>query len=868
MQAREVKEYWSETTDAVLQSLQTSERGIAEAEAGRRIERYGKNALPRDSRIGWFRILFEQFRSPLLLVLLAAGVVTLFLREWGDSAIILGAVIVNAFLGLYQELKAENTLALLETLVKDTSRVMRDGVLREIDSSGLVPGDIVHLQSGRSIPADGRVITENDLHTDESALTGESLPIHKTPEVLGIDATLADRKNMVFAGTQVVQGIGVMVVTTTGVATEFGKIASLIKQATREETPLQKALSKFALRAGVILGALAVVLFGIGLQNGIPLYEMFLISVATAVSAVPEGLPIALTVILAVGVERLARRKGIVRKLLAAETLGSTTLILTDKTGTLTEAKLELVEIVPHKASKEKRKEAEKRMLEYAVAHTDVVIENPGSSIHEWKVSGSPVEATLVREGARLGAHRVNLHEQFDVSERLPFNSTAKFAASILEGRGERTLVVFGAPEVLLTMSNMPEHERSIVLKEVEERAESGERVLAIAIKDVPKEGTVAKHAAKRDSEFLGLIAFRDKIRPTASKAIEHIAHAGVKTVIVTGDHAGTAKTVARELGFELGDESVLVGKEIEALDDEALKKRLVHVKVIARTTPEQKLRIARLYKSLGEVVAMTGDGVNDAPALREANIGVAVGSGTDVAKSSADLVLLDNNFETIVAAIEEGRIVLQNIRKVIVYMLSNSFDELFLIGGSLLLGLALPLNALQILWVNLFADSFPAVALAFESHKADIGKRPSNTDGKLFNKEMQFLILVVGTITSIALLMMYVVLLRLGHDPATVRTFIFAAFGLYTLFLVFSVRSLHASIFSYGLFSNHYLVAGSLVGVAMMTAAIYLPPLQALFSTVPLSWEWIVGVMVFGICAIAIREASKYLFRHGYLQK
>ncbi len=851
-----------------MHSLHARVEGLSDVDARERLAKYGKNSLPKDSGLGWFRILVEQFKSPLLLVLLAAGLLTLFLKEWGDSAIILGAVVVNAFLGLYQELKAENTLALLETLVKDTSRVMRGGVLKEVDSSEIVPGDIVHLQSGRSIPADGRVLSENDLHTDESALTGESLPIQKKTNELPATTVLADRVNMVFAGTQVVQGTGVLLVSATGVATEFGKIANLIKQADREETPLQKALSAFTVRAGIILGILAFVLFGIGLQHGIPLYEMFLISVATAVSAVPEGLPIALTVILAVGVERLARRKGVVRKLLAAETLGSTTLILTDKTGTLTEARLELVDIVPHRAADEKRQAAEKRMLEYAVAHSDVVIENPENPPHEWKISGSPVESTLVREGARLGVHQANLHKEFSVSERLPFNSTNKFAASIVEGREERTLIVFGAPEIVLSMSSMSDHHRSEVVREVELRAERGERVLAIAIKDAPKIATVASHAGKKDSEFLGLIAFRDRIRPTAQKAIERIAAAGVRTVIVTGDHAGTAKTVARELGFELREDSVLLGSQIEALDDEALQKRLLNVKVIARTTPEQKLRIARLYKSLGQVVAMTGDGVNDAPALREANIGVAVGSGTDVAKSSADLVLLDNNFETIVSAIEEGRIVLQNIRKVIVYMLSNSFDELFLIGGSLLMGLALPLSATQILWVNLFADSFPAVALAFESHKADIGKRPSRTDGHLFDREMQFLILVVGTITSVALLAMYVALLKLGFDPATVRTFIFASFGLYTLFLVFSVRSLHASIFSYGLLSNRYLVGGSLVGVAMMAAAVYVPALQDLFGTVALSGPWIAGVVAFGTAAIVLREASKWLFRRGYMQK
>jgi P-type Ca2+ transporter type 2C len=391
--------------------------------------------------------------------------------------------------------------------------------------------------------------------------------------------------------------------------------------------------------------------------------------------------------------------------------------------------------------------------------------------------------------------------------------------------------------------------------------------VLALAIREIAPKDALSEHVSKKDAQFLGLITFRDKVRISAKKAIERIAHAGVRTIMVTGDHAGTAKTVAKELGFNLTKDSVLLGSEIAMLDDVGLKLRLKHAQVIARTTPEQKLRIARCFKSLGEVVAMTGDGVNDAPALREANIGIAVGSGSDVAKSSADLVLLDNNFETIVAAVEEGRIILQNVKKVIVYVMSNSFDELFLIGGSLLMGLALPLTALQILWVNLFSDSFPAVALAFETHRTDIGKRPSRSDGALFDREMRFLILAVGAFTSISLLAMYYILLQMGFAGEIVRTFIFAAFGIYTLFLVFSVRSLHASIFQYSLFSNLYLIGGAAIGLVMMLAAIYWSPLQKLFGTVALPAEWMVAVLAFSLASIALREVAKWLFRAGILR-
>ena len=860
-------EYWALSVAQVLSALGSEENGLSGKHAKERVERFGGNELPKDTHARWIPIVVEQFKSPLLLVLVFAGLITLALKEWGDSAIILGAVIVNAALGLYQELKAENTLALLESLVRDTTRVKRAGKLLEIDAREIVPGDIIELRQGSKVPADARVLTENDLHTDESTLTGESLPVHKHTDVLPLQTELAERSNMVYGGTTVVQGFGEAVVTATGAKTEFGTIAQLVKDAEREETPLQKALSQFTLRASIMLGALTVILFAIGVTRGVPLYEMFLISVATAVSAVPEGLPIALTVILAVGVERLAKRKGVVRKLLAAETLGSTTLILTDKTGTLTEARLELVHVVPHGKAADARAREEKRLLEYAIAHSDVLVENPSHPVQEWKISGSPVEVALVRGGADRDAHHPRLKDEFKVVERIPFNSSTKFAASIVEGRGSRMIVLFGAPEIVLSMTTVSEKERKEVAADIDARAEAGERVLALAVKETTSTAQLAEHVSKKDAEFLGLITFRDKVRISAKKAIEHIARAGVRTIMVTGDHAGTAKTVAKELGFDLDKDSVLLGSEIATLDDVALKLRLQHTKVIARTTPEQKLRIARCFKSLGEVVAMTGDGVNDAPALREANIGIAVGSGTDVAKSSADLVLLDNNFETIVAAVEEGRIILQNVKKVIVYVLSNSFDELFLIGGSLLMGIALPLNAMQILWVNLFSDSFPAIALAFESHTSDIGKKPSRSDGALFDREMQFLILVIGTLTSISLLVMYFVLLKLGFAGEIVRTFIFAAFGIYSLLLIFSVRSLHASIFEYRLFSNMYLVGGAILGLTMMLAAIYWPPLQALFGTVALPAEWLIAVFVFSLASIALREIAKWLFRAGILK-
>lgn len=850
---------WALPAADVLTALSATAAGLTSAEAGNRLREHGSNELPTQGRLGWLRILLSQFRSPILLILLVAGVVTLLLREWSDSAVILGAVIVNACLGLYQEAKAENTLALLTTYVKDRARVFRDGGEHVIEARALVLGDVISLTQGDRVPADVRLLSATDLQVDESILTGESLPVEKGTSPVAEEAALGDRTSAAYSGTTVVQGYATAVVVGTGVQTELGRIATLVASAKHEQTPLQKALLHFTYRATIVLGVLTFALFLYGIYTGRSPLEMFLISVATAVAAVPEGLPIALTVILAIGVERLAKKKGVVRKLLAAETLGSTTVVMTDKTGTLTEAKMELESVLPF--SKD-RTEAD--LLEFAVSHSDVLIENPDEDPTAWQLTGRPVEVALARGSAKFGVHVPTVRSGVEVVERLPFNSSNKYAASIVR-RGEEVFVVmFGAPEALLALCNPDPELTKFAVGRVDELAYGGARVLGVAMQRLGSDhGALAVHMAEKKAEFLGLITFRDPIRATVKDAIARVGAAGVRVLIVTGDHAGTALTVAEAVGIPTGGEgAVLTGPEIQAMTDEELRVRLANVRVIARSTPEHKLRIARAFKALGEVVAMTGDGVNDAPALRESDIGIAVGSGSDVAKSSADLVILDDNFETIVAAIEEGRNVLQNVRKVIAYTLSNAFDGLLLIGGSLALGIPLPLSTLQILWVNLFTDSFPAMALAFEENRGDVGRGPVRIHKNLFDAELKFLVLVVGFITSALLFGLYVTLLRLDFDPTYVRTFIFASFGVYTLFSVFAIRSLRASIFSYPLLSNRYMIGGTGIGFMMMIAVVYLPPLQRIFDTVPLSLPWVVAVIAVGLVSVSLIEFGKWVYR------
>lgn len=860
------KPFWHLAAEEALRILESGKQGLGEGEVEARKKIFGPNILPEQDVLGWANILLNQLKSPLIFILMMAGSITLFLKEWSDSIVIFAAVIANSFLGFYQESKAENTLALLKTYVKERARVVRAGRESEIDARELVPGDIIRITQGDRVPADARIIFANDLQVDESILTGESLPVIKTTSPVSNDAELADRTPMVFCGTSVVQGFGDAVITATDNDTELGRIALLVKKTEKEKTPLQSSLLSFTMRSSLVLAVLAVALFGFGIYSGKPIYDMFLITVASAVSAVPEGLPIALTVILAIGVQRLAERRGIVRKLLAAETLGSTTIILTDKTGTLTEAKMELKNVLPFE-NKESEK-TKRQLVEYAALNTDVILENPEDSPENWRIVGRALEIALIKSAIRFGVFFPQLKKEIQIVDRLPFNSSNKFSAALIKKGHVLHAVFLGAPEVLLLRSSLKFKEREEILEAVDNLASSGERVVAVAVKEIENINDFRFSKQKEFSHliFQGIISFRDPVRPGTKEAISRISDAGVRTVILTGDHLGTAEAVAGELGLNIAQNRSIHGAELNELNDKQLKELLPSLMVIARVTPEQKLRIAKAYKEMGEVVAMTGDGVNDAPALKEADIGVAVGSGSDVAKASADLVILDDNFETIVAAIEEGRRVLQNIKKVIIYLLSSAFDELLLIGGALLLGLALPLNALQILWVNLLSESFPAMALAFENNTEDIGREPTKLKERLFDKEMKFFILVIGILTSAFLFAIYALLVRLELDLRMAQTFIFASFGVYSLFLIFSVRNLRTSILKYNIFSNKFLIGGVSVGFVFMALAIYAPPMQKLLDTVPLSPAWLLGVVAVGITNILAIESGKWLFRSKIL--
>ena len=856
--------FWSLSLEETAEILRTDiHNGITEEEAAERLETFGANVIEKTRQAGDLFIVLNQFRSPLILILLFAGCVTLLLSHYQDALFIFVALIVNIALGFYQEHKAEKALAELKTYLKQRARVIRNNLEYETDADNLVPGDIIRLGQGDRVPADGRLIFENDLFVDEAILTGETLPNSKQTNPVGKDAVLDEQSSMIFAGTLVTQGIATAVVCRTNLSTEFGKIAALVTESEREETPLQTAIKRFSLQAGLFLGVLTFIVFVVGVELGHSRIEMFLTSVAIAVAAVPEGLPIAMTVILAIGVEKIAKRKGVIRKLVATEALGSTTVILTDKTGTLTTAKMELSKI------ESLSNKDERRLLELALLNTNVVIENKDDKPSLWRINGRILETALVRSAAIRNVTIEETKKRLSIKNFLPFNAVNKFSISLLNDHGKRLLVFFGAPDTLINHSSLNQIQRNEVLEKIDSLARSGELVVGIATKEIEASDnpTSLKNLKVENLTFDGLITLRDPIRTDVQETVRQIKTAGIKVIILTGDHRGTAEAIARETGILANNNMTTIdATEMQNMSDDDLKKRLSTIRVISRVSPTNKLRIVKLFQELGEVVAMIGDGVNDAPSIKQANIGIAMGSGTELARDVADLVLLDDNLKTVVAAIEEGRHITNNIRKVLVYLLSSVADELLLIGGAMALGLALPLNALQILWVNFFSDSFPAVAFAFEKEDNVLTSQSQKIKTELFDPLMKFLIIFIGLSTSALLFVLYWLMLKINLPEDLVKTFVFASFGTYTLFLTFSVKSLEKSILEYNVFSNRYLVAGVSVGIIMMAIAIYLPPLQSLFGTVPLPPIWLLGVLLVGILNIAAVECGKLIFRRKSL--
>lgn len=825
--------------DGVLNILGTSEDGLRGEDAKARIGEYGENSFPSGTKLTSLQVFFRQFKNIFIIILAVTGGVTLAVGDIKDSLFIFAAMAVNVAMGFYQENRAETALLNLRSYIRYRARVIRDGAEREVEAEKLVPGDIVKIFAGTRVPADLRILETNALAVDESILTGESLPVTvKSRDAVGENTPISDQTSMLFAGTLVSEGTATAVVVKTGRETEIGRIAEAVASKRGDKTPLQREIGKFSVIAALVLIAMIVAVVIAGLFRGYEVFDMFLVGVAMAVSAVPEGLPIALTVILAIGVEKLARRKGVIKKLLAAEALGSVSVILTDKTGTLTEARMKLSKIISE--------EPEEALIKQVLFNIDAIVENPDESPDRWKIVGRPLEAALLRAAGERGINPKELFARAKIISKEPFNSADKFSRVEFESDEGKKTAILGAPEAVLDLSNLSPAEKNKILLQTEELAYSGYRMLAAATGD----------------KFMGLLAFSDPVRAGVKEAIAKIGKSGVRTVIVTGDHVGTAVAVAMQVGLFPEKHSVFTHSDLAEMNEAALMLAAKKAVIFARVTPEDKTRIAAAYRKMGELVAMTGDGVNDAPALKEADIGVAVGSGTDVAQGAADLVILDDNFETIVEAIAGGRRIIDNIKKVVVYLLSDSLDELMLIGGAIAFGVPMPINALQILYVNVFSDSFPAVAFAFEDNGDYISAEKHRRTGIFSDRYVKFLILVIGAISSALLFTAYYLLLRAGYDENLVRTFVFAAFAMYTLFLIFPIKNFKKSVFKYDLLNNKFLVGGFIAGTALTMAAIYVPFIAGFVKTTPLPAIWMAGVVAFALLNVMFVEVGKGIVR------
>lgn len=847
------------STKEILRILKSRESGLTQEEIINRRKKYGQNKLPTKKKISGLEILGNQFKNPLIFILIIAAFVALALKEFIDCGVILAAVLINTLIGFIQENKAERTLDKLKQLVKYHAKVIRESREHVIDSEDLVPGDIIILESGDIVPADARLLETKDLQVVEAVLTGESIPSNKRIDILEEGTPLADRENMVYMGTTVTRGKAKAVVVGIGLKTELGKIATLIKETEEPKTPLQKKIGNLARMIGFIIAGACLILFVTGLLAGRPFIEMLLVSVAVAVAGIPEGVVIAVTVCLAIGMQRILQRKALVRKLVAAETLGSTTVIASDKTGTLTEGRMSIAHILPVK------EEYREELLKISLLSNNAIIENPKEELKKWKINGDTTEIALLLGAIQAGLERDEILKEYPRISEIPFESERMYMATLHKtpDKSQNIILVKGAPEKVLNLCDLTANQIKKINAEINKLTSRGLRLLAFTQKKISSESEELQEEMLIDLEYLGLIALKDPLRPEARQTIQECKEAGIRPIIVTGDHRLTAEVIGEEVGLIAGRDNILEANDIDKLSDQELEKTIKRVDIFARVEPKHKIRIVNALKANQEVVAMTGDGVNDAPAIKAADIGVALGSGSEVTKEAADIVLLDDNFKTIVEAVKEGRTIFDNIKKIITYLFSGNFSELILIGGAIIFGWPLPILAAQILWVNIIEDSLPAMSLAYEkSEEGVLKEKPYSLSVPIFDKEMKVLVFFIGILTDIILLALFWFLLKYSHyDLNHIRTIIFVGLGIDSLFFIYSCKSLKRNIWQYNLFNNRFLNLSVLFGFVMFLSAIYLPIFQTILRTTPLNLiDWLI-LIILGLLNISLIELSKLFF-------
>jgi len=893
--------------DSVLGSLGTARRGLSGEEAQRRLERYGPNELREERRVTPLEIFLDQFKSILIIILIISAIASAYIsmrkgEPYTDTYVIFAIVVMNAVLGFVQEYRAEQAVEALKRMVAPHVIALRDGREASIDSRSLVPGDVILLEAGSRVPADARLLEAANLQVDEAPLTGESTPVVKRLGVLQPDVGVSDRRNMVFMGTIVTGGRAVAVVTTTGMRTEFGKIAGMVQAVDVEAPPLKQKMERMGRQLGVISVVLTIFVFLIGvLVHEADLETMFMMAVSMAVSAIPEGLPAVLTITLALGVSKMARQKAIVRKLASVETLGSTTVICSDKTGTLTRNEMTVTRVASRDRIIDVTGAGYAPRGEFAIdgdaldprADGDLeLLLRIGALCNDahlqensdgWIIFGDPTEGALVVAAAKAGLEQDGLKERYPRVGEFPFDSGRKRMSTVhATPDGGKVVYVKGAPEIILERSvgiyeagavrPLGEADRERVLSTMRGMARDALRVLAMAYRELPADvEEFEMDEVESRLIFVGLVGMIDPPRKEVPPAIRLCKQAGIRSVMVTGDHRLTAVAIAREIGL-LEDEaahSVLTGADLSAMSDDDLDEVIEEVRVFARVSPEHKMRIAQSLKRRGHIVAMTGDGVNDAPALKAADIGVAMGiKGTDVTKEASDMVLEDDNFATIVRAVEGGRHIYDNISKYIRLMLAANFDEFMEITVVTLLGLPLPFLPIHVLWVNLVTDGLPAVALSVDPKDPDLMRYPPrDPDEGVLSRFWRF-ILFASIVDFISDFVPFLWVYSMTGDPVHARTVSFTSIVFFEFFLAYQCRSETHHIFALGwkgLTENKMLFVSVAVSVALQLAIVYLPPLQKLFHVAPLT-PFQLGICVLGALTALLILPGKLIKRRRYV--
>ena len=860
--------YHNETTETVVSQLDSDAvRGLSAKQARERLQQYGENKLrEKKKKTNWQRFL-EQFKDVMILILLVAAAISFVIacvegnpKEFFEPVLILLIVILNAIMGVMQESKAEKALDALKNLSAPHARVIRDGAEQVIDAAGLVPGDVIRLEAGDFVPADARLLRSAALKSEESALTGESVPSEKDANaIVDENAPLGDRSNMVFSGCSITYGTATAVVTGTGMNTEMGKIANLLDNEEDGQTPLQQKLAQLGKYLGILALAACAIIFVVGLVNGIPALEIFMTAVSLAVSAIPEGLPAIVTIVLSIGVQRMVKKNAIIRRLPAVETLGGASVICSDKTGTLTQNRMTLVSAYVDGTQMQENigdsnSEAVRQLLRYGTLCCDGSVAFHGAEVQH---IGDPTETAIVLAAHKNGMPKEALNRDYPRLAELPFDSDRKLMSTVNRIDGKNIVIVKGAFDVMAKRCIAGDIEAARSMNE--EMSSAALRVLAIGYKEIESvPDTPTSEELESGLTFMGLVGMIDPPRPEAREAVKTCRAAGIKPVMITGDHVVTASAIAKSLGIMQPGDLAIAGAELDAMTDAELDLQVENISVYARVSPENKIRIVKAWQRKGHVVAMTGDGVNDAPALKAADIGCAMGiTGTDVAKGAADMTLTDDNFATIVDAVREGRGIYANIKKVVGFLLGTNIGEVITVFVAMLLWHKSPLMSMQLLWINLVTDSLPAIALGMEAVESDVMERkPKPKDESLFAHGYGVRIVLQGVMFGILSLVAFWLGERLTGLEAGGQTMAFTVLALSQIVQAYNMRSEH-SLFRIGPFSNHNLNRAALVSLLLMAVVLF-TPVRTAFGLIVLPVEGYAMALGLILIPLVVMECSK----------